>query len=142
MNPDSLADSPPKNLLLVDDEPAVLGLFATVFEAEGFQCRTASSGEEALALFLQDTQSIDVLVTDLMMPGMNGMELAARIRESAPDVSVLLVSGSVSPPSPAVLQAFGNIRFVPKPFTVSALLDSLASLLQQEPVEAAASVTR
>jgi DNA-binding response OmpR family regulator len=131
MYANSPAECPPrKNLLVVDDEPVVLDLLATIFEADGFCCKRAATGEEALRIFREEREHIDALVTDLMMPGMDGMELAAQIRDTEPQMSVLLVSGSMSPPSKELLTAFGNIRFVPKPFTIPTLLESLHELLR------------
>jgi CheY-like chemotaxis protein len=61
-----------------------------------FAASGAATGEEALRIFREEREHIDALVTDLMMPGMDGMELAAQIRDTEPQMSVLLVSGSMS----------------------------------------------
>ncbi|HVY17678.1 MAG TPA: ATP-binding protein [Rhodopila sp.] len=83
-------------ILLVDDDDAVRAVAATMLADLGYTVREAGSGESALAMLERDG-AIDVLMTDLVMPGMNGSQLAAAARERRPDLPVLFVSGYADP---------------------------------------------
>ena len=81
------------SILVVDDEPLVLTLFCTFLRAFGYSVTEASSGAEALDKFAGTGREIRLLVTDIVMPQMNGIELAAEIKRRAPGVKVLYISG-------------------------------------------------
>ena len=81
-----------KRILLIDDEELVLEELSETFEFEGFDVATAASGEEALRI--PDIDGIDVVVSDLKMPGMNGIELFRTFRNRPDfDASMILLSG-------------------------------------------------
>jgi CheY-like chemotaxis protein len=86
--------SPPKlpSVLVVDDLPAAAESLATMLSILGFPARTATSGEAALALAAADPP--DVVFTDLGMPGMDGFELARRLRQQAAGESLVVVAVS------------------------------------------------
>jgi len=117
-----------ETVLLVEDETAVRDLARRMLELAGYAVVSASSGEEAERLF-GDLGSVDVLVTDLVMPGMNGRELADRLRRGRPDLCVVLMSG-YSQDAEALdgLRAAGA-AFVEKPFTSSALVSEVRGVL-------------
>ena len=117
-----------ETVLLVEDETAVRDLARRMLELAGYSVVSASSGEEAERLF-GDLGSVDVLVTDLVMPGMNGRELADRLRRGRPDLCVVLMSG-YSQDAEALdgLRAAGA-AFVEKPFTSSALVSEVRGVL-------------
>ncbi len=77
-------------ILVVDDEPVVSSIFKILLESDGHAVSTADGGREALALFRSG--SFDVVVTDLIMPGMKGDELAAAIKEIAPTTPIILIT--------------------------------------------------
>ena len=81
-------------ILLVDDEPATLRVLSAILEDEGYQVVLAKRGEEALTVLAEDSD-VAVVVTDLMMPGMNGRELAQRLRAAGYDAPFLGVSEGV-----------------------------------------------
>jgi response regulator RpfG family c-di-GMP phosphodiesterase len=78
-------------VLIVDDEISVRKVMAAVLAQLGFPCETAASGEEALRVL--ETQRIDAVISDLQMPGMSGMELLAKVRQSYPQKVFLMVTG-------------------------------------------------
>ena len=115
-------------VLLVEDETAVRDLARRMLELAGYAVVSASSGEEAERLF-GDLGSVDVLVTDLVMPGMNGRELADRLRRGRPDLCVVLMSGYSGD-----VEALDGLRaagaaFVEKPFTSTALVSEVRGVL-------------
>jgi two-component system cell cycle sensor histidine kinase/response regulator CckA len=101
-------------VLLVEDEDGVRGFTRLALEGHGYAVVDAPNGEAAAAL-LDPARPLDLLVTDVVMPGMNGHELAGRVRASWPGAGVVFVSGYV--PDPARLDEIPGAVFLPKPFT-------------------------
>ena len=100
-------------VLIVDDDDAVRGTTVEILVALGYQVLQASGGEEALAL-LDGAGAIDLLLTDVVMPGMNGPELARRVRGQRPRLPIVFISGYADPEGIAgALQG----RLVRKPFS-------------------------
>ena len=85
-----------ETILLVDDEAIVLNLCQTILRLGGYAVITAGSGTEALRLVQDNTGKIDLALLDLMMPGMNGIELAVHFKTLCPDCKVLLFSGQAA----------------------------------------------
>jgi DNA-binding response OmpR family regulator len=81
-------------ILLVDDEPAIRNMTRIVLEDEGYFILTAANGEEALRLSRTFPGAIHLLLTDVEMPGLNGLQLRERLREERPATKVLLMSGA------------------------------------------------
>jgi two-component system cell cycle sensor histidine kinase/response regulator CckA len=88
------AASPAATILLVDDDPGVRELLRAMLLAYGYNVIEAASGREALRLSQEHRERIDLLLTDVMMPGMDGPELAAAFSSLRPGTKVLYVSGS------------------------------------------------
>jgi len=84
---------PRPNILCVDDSLEILEICQTILEAGGYLVSTASSGAEALELL--QLHSMDAAVIDNVMPGMDGLDLARHIKSSAPDVLVVMYSGTL-----------------------------------------------
>ena len=80
-------------ILLVEDSDVVRDVIATMLENDGLTVLQASGGEEALALSRRGDAPIDLLLTDIVMPGMSGVELADRLERERPDVRILFMSG-------------------------------------------------
>jgi cyclic di-GMP phosphodiesterase len=81
----------PPRILVVDDEEAVRNIIVVMLAAPKFVCREAASGQEALAL-LKSGEQFDLMLTDLMMPDMDGAELMGRTKKNDPDLPVVIVS--------------------------------------------------
>jgi CheY-like chemotaxis protein len=107
-------------ILVVDDEEEVRDIVAESLEDFGFNVVTAASAEEALPLISCDS-ALAMVITDVRMPGMTGLELAARIRSNWPNLKVVLISGYFLPQD--VPQ-----RFLKKPFHMK----ELASIVRAE----------
>jgi len=89
--PIPLADSVTLRVLIVDDEISVRKVMAAVLAQLGFPCETAASGEEALRIL--ETHKIDAVISDLQMPGISGMELLIKVRQSYPQIVFLMITG-------------------------------------------------
>jgi PAS domain S-box-containing protein len=118
-----------ESVLLVEDEEALRTVLAAGLETSGFTVRTARSGAEALALVRsRPDERIDVLVTDIAMPGMNGLELSTQLRRVRPDLGIVYMSGY----SEALLRGRGlepRAIVVDKPFSTDALALRIRSVL-------------
>lgn len=117
-----------RSVLLVEDEDGVRKFARCVLEGQGYQVTEAPDAETAMKL-LSPHSEIDLLVTDLTMPGMDGRELAGRVREIWPRVAVVFVSGYV--PDAGRLDDLRGAVFMPKPFTPGGLLQAVGKALRQ-----------
>ena len=124
--PPQAADGPP--ILLVEDEPPLLRLAARALRGAGFNVVTASSAEEALELLEGDGPVPCALISDVVMPGLDGLGLAAQLRARYPALPVLLVSGYAEAALGRDLAAEG-IRLLPKPYGLADLVTELRSIL-------------
>ncbi len=90
---------PPGTILVVEDETPVRGGLSRLLRTWGHECLEASNGSEALDILERSDQKIDLVLTDVVMPGINGRDLAAHVARVYPDVQVLLVSGYTEHPT-------------------------------------------
>lgn len=121
-----------KIILLVEDEENVRRVTGRLLERLGFSVLLASSAEEALALYEGQGARPDLVLTDVVMPGLTGIEMAERIRAMDPSLPIVFTSGYTSrelgrtpddPPSP----------FLPKPFSLEDLERSVRDALDGSP---------
>ena len=103
-------------ILVVEDEPAVRRFVAELLRGTGYDVLEASNGQEAISVAANHRGAIHLLLTDMMMPGMTGLQLAADLCELHPESKVVVVSGYSEGFSPAAPLAH-NIRYLQKPFT-------------------------
>jgi two-component system, cell cycle sensor histidine kinase and response regulator CckA len=113
------------NVLVVDDEPVLLQLVSMILKQNGHAVLSASSGVEALMVYSSYQSRVDLVLSDVMMPGMNGIELAERFRALNPNVKILLMSGYVS----GNLELPADIELVKKPFLPNQLIELVEQTL-------------
>ncbi len=116
-------------LLIVDDEPNVRLVFRTALATPAYSIATADDGETALALAEQNT--LDLILLDLQMPGLSGMDVLEKLRERALDVPVVIVTAHGSIPDVVRAMRLGAIDFVSKPLTPEALRNVVAEVLER-----------
>jgi two-component system, cell cycle sensor histidine kinase and response regulator CckA len=118
-------------ILLVDDEPDLRDATRRLLERAGYRVLSAGNGAEAIELAGAYPGTIDMLLTDVAMPGMLGRELAHRLTGEQPSLRVLFMSGYAQ----ALLSANGNldpdVELLQKPFDKAALLDKVAEMISQ-----------
>jgi CheY-like chemotaxis protein len=119
-----------ETVLLAEDDDAVRKATSQVLESLGYNVITASSGHEALALIDKAPVPLAILVTDVVMQGMDGVQLAKEVRARRPDTRVLLISG-YAPPEAASAAGAQPDRFplLAKPFTPSQLAQKIREIL-------------
>jgi CheY-like chemotaxis protein len=119
-------------VLLVDDDTAVRRLMHKFLEREGYQLLEAGDGQEAELVAKLYPESIHVLVSDVMMPGMSGLELAARLKPMRPDIKTLFVSGYQHD----ILELHGlsieEVNLLPKPFAAADLRRRVQMLMEKD----------
>ena len=117
-------------ILLVEDNDDLREATTSMIEAFGYQVVSASNAEEALARFEDLDEHVDLVITDVVMPGLNGQELADRIRAKRKDTRVLFVSGYTDD---VILRhgiMEGNVTFLKKPFSADGLAGKIRELLK------------
>ena len=122
----------PEAILLVEDEPFVRQATAETLEAAGYTCLTAQSGAAALKACQGHSKPIDLLISDIIMPGMSGQELAAEFHGCCPQGRVLLMSGYVKQLAWCELSPYGK-TYLAKPFSMEALLKRVRQVLDTAP---------
>ena len=117
-------------LLLVEDDPSLRALIVSVLEDGGYEVLQASNGLDAIELAERHRGQIDLLLTDIVMPGLSGPELAQRLRGLRPGLEVLFLSGYNDSRlvSRGVKQA--NVNLLIKPFTPAELVGRVHDLLE------------
>lgn len=118
-----------ETVLAVDDDASIRDILEEVLRPRGYKVLSAASGEEALALAAAHPEKIDLLLTDVMLPGIKGQELAKQLLHSCPEVNVLFMSGYLCP---AMAHGESDQRFeafIQKPFAPNALLRKIRKLL-------------
>jgi len=120
-----------ETVLLVEDESQVLNLGRRILIQHGYKVLGAPTPEAALALAKDSTEPIHLLLTDVIMPGMNGKELHARLRAAHPDLRCLFMSGYTAD----VIAHHGvldpGVEFLQKPFTLQTLAQRVREILDQ-----------
>jgi CheY-like chemotaxis protein len=116
-------------ILLVEDEEGVRKFVRSMLEKQGYTVLPAANTEEAMALFTEKSESIDLMLTDVIMPRMNGTELAERVRALKPDVKVLFMSGYTDRAMRLHERLASSALFIQKPFTPNSLAQKVREIL-------------
>jgi PAS domain S-box-containing protein len=122
-----------QHLLVVDDEPALAGLAARSLKQLGYRVTSHTDAAKALADFLARPDEFDLVLSDLTMPHLTGIDLAERILELRPEIPVLLISGYTGSLDPAELRRRGIRELVGKPYLAHTIAEAIARHLG-EPV--------
>lgn len=117
------------SLLLVDDEQLILDVGTAMLKKLGYTVHVAGSGEDALQFFQQEGESIDLVILDMVMPGMSGGEVFDQLKELDPGVKVMLSSGySIDGKASEIIDR-GCVGFIQKPFSLAQLSEKVKSVL-------------
>jgi PAS domain S-box-containing protein len=120
-----------ERILVVEDEDAVRDIVCRILRKAGYQVRSAPDPQQALKLCMEEPLQLDALLTDVIMPGMSGTQLAAELHRSRPDLPVLFMSGYTSGPAPGGQELPPDAPLIRKPFETGTLLRELRRLLAQ-----------
>lgn len=120
-----------KRILVIDDAPTALDLLRRILESEGYEVEVATNGQDGVELFRR--KPCDLVVTDMVMPVKDGLQTILELREQAPELPVIAISGGGAISKERYLTVAGyldGVIAIAKPFTVEALVTAVAELLQ------------
>lgn len=121
-----------KKLLVIDDEPVIREGVRRILESESFHVETFAGGHAALERIKQE--AFDLVITDLKMPGISGMEVLKAIKEIQPDLPVIFITGYSSVDSAVEVMKLGAVDYIAKPFTPEEMLSTVKLALEQRVV--------
>lgn len=122
--------APGKTILLVEDETMILDITREMLESMGHTVLAAGSPEEALSMAEKQTEPLSLLLSDVMMPQMNGHVLAAQLKRRHPELKVLFMSGYTSDALSRGSTLDTGIRFIQKPFSMKTLTEKIREAFQ------------
>ena len=118
-----------ERVVCVDDDPAVLFVVERLLSRIGYRLTSFSDPRDALAQLRREPRQVDLLITDLAMPGADGIELAAEVQRMRPEMPVILLSGFVEERTPHEIRQAGIRAILPKPVSLPELAATLRRLL-------------
>ncbi|MCB0718497.1 MAG: sigma-54-dependent Fis family transcriptional regulator [Bacteroidetes bacterium] len=118
------------HILFVDDEHLLQNLFERLFTRNGIKVTSCSSGVQAVDLLKEN--EFDLVVTDFMMPDMDGLELLAHVREEYPHMRVIMITAHANVQHAVRTMKTGAIDYIPKPFSTEELVDRVQKILARE----------
>jgi len=124
----AVAKAPERVVLVVDDEPAVRELINVVLASHGFRVCVARDGTEALRIFKELGRALSMVVIDLQLPGMSGLEVVRAIRDQDQGLPVVVASGRLDDRLLVELKQVEVTAFLSKPFTVAQLLQTVTDV--------------
>ncbi|MCC6458294.1 MAG: PAS domain S-box protein [Caldilineaceae bacterium] len=123
-------------VLVVDDEAAIRFIMRQTLEAFGYRVLTAEDGAEALSIYAEHQNEIGVVLTDMMMPGMDGFSTIQALLKLDPHAKIIAASGLAANDMVAKAASVGITHFLQKPYGAETLLTKIAEILQEEKVPA------
>ena len=121
-------ESRPARILVVDDEESIRDLLRLVLTGQGYSVVTASGGEEAIEYL--EAQPFDLVITDLVMPTVNGVEVLRAAKRIDPNFPVIVITGYPSVETVTELVRLGAGDYLTKPFNVDVVIVTVAKLLE------------
>ncbi len=118
-----------ETILVVEDAEAVRKMVCAMLAAGGYQCVEAADGQEALQIVEDGRHSFALVLTDMVMPKMSGLEFARHLGRIRPDVRVVFMSGYTE--EPLLQRVERPAAFLPKPFTAATLLNTVRRSLDR-----------
>lgn len=128
--PEEWSRNDPASLLVVDDETNVRGMLATLLRREGYRVAEAASAEEALRALRRDS-GIQLIISDLHMPGRDGTSLLREVRECLPDTPVIMLTGDGDVASAVECLKLGALDYMMKPFLPQEIRSKIAKALAE-----------
>jgi two-component system response regulator PilR (NtrC family) len=119
------------SILVVDDELSMREFLRILLKKEGYQVTVAAEGKTALGLAEQD--SFDLVISDIRMPGMSGLELLGRLKEIHPDIGVIMITAFASPEDAVTAMKGGAFDYITKPFNVDEIKRVVRAVLRKRP---------
>ncbi len=117
------------NILLAEDDPSLRGFLAKALERAGHDVTACSDGETGLEALEDSDDGFDLLLTDIIMPGVDGIELARRAAEHHPDMKIMFITGFAAVAMTAAEETPEDAPVISKPFHLRKLVDEVNRLM-------------
>jgi CheY-like chemotaxis protein len=130
--PEMPAPGEHEQILIIDDDTSIVMVLQEILENQGYTVTSASSGAEALEQIRREPARFDLVITDLTMPQMTGLELARALSSLRPNLPVVLITGYGDAISPSEYQAAGIREWLSKPFSAGEITGIIHQLLAAE----------
>ncbi len=121
-------------ILAVDDDPSIRELLKMCFDMPQYNLLVAQDGNEALTIYRQQFAAIDLVLLDIMLPQMDGIQLFRVMRQVNSQIKCLFVSGSLGSLDVEMLRAEGVLGFIEKPFQIEVLMNRVANTLMLDAI--------
>jgi DNA-binding response OmpR family regulator len=121
----------PRTILVVEDEQLMLHLLEKFLSRQGYQVLVASDGEQAIEAYCHHKTEIDVVLLDVGLPKVKGMDVLLKMKDENPGVRVVIASGYLEPKVKTEMYRAGVNDFVDKPYMLPELLETLRSLTER-----------
>jgi CheY-like chemotaxis protein len=118
-------------ILIVDDEASVLTITSQTLQAFGYRALTATDGADAIAVYTEHKKDIAVVITDMMMPLMDGAAMIRALTRINPEIKIIAASGLNATSGAVKESGFGVKHFLTKPYTAETLLQALRAILEE-----------
>ena len=122
-------------VLVVDDEPAIRDVARQILERFGYRVLLAVDGAEAVSIYASRQKEIAVVITDMIMPNMEGSAAIIALRAINPEVKIIASSGAASDRSMARVRDTGIRHYIAKPYTAEVMLNTLHEVLHGSPAK-------
>jgi two-component system, cell cycle sensor histidine kinase and response regulator CckA len=119
-----------ETILVVEDAEPIRKMVCSMLRGSGYGVKEAADGAEALGLLERECESVQLVLTDVIMPEMSGAELARHISRVCPQLPIIFMSGYCEDPAVRSVESTGS-GFLPKPFTASALVEKVRQALDR-----------
>ena len=119
-----------ETILFIDDEEIIIDVARDMLEILGYTVMVAQNGPDAIETYTQHKDKIDLVIQDMVMPGMNGADVFKALKEINPDVKVILASGYVMNKQIATVMEQGCRAFMQKPFRLEDLSIKIREVLE------------
>lgn len=127
-----------ETIFVVEDESSLRELLCTILEPRGYRVLTASDGARAVDVLLSEPGTIDVVLLDLNLPQLNGVDVYKTLCRLRPEAKVIIISGNITPDTRRELNVHGKPEFLPKPYQIEELGRRLRTVLKPTKVVSAA----
>ena len=123
-----------ESILVVEDDEGVRNFVGTALKDLGYKVSEANNGKKALELLNQNGNNFDLIITDLIMPEMNGKELAIEVAKILPNVRVLFTSGYTEDHIVNSGSLEGEVNFLQKPYSIQTLASKVREVIDKDPL--------
>ena len=127
-----------ETILIVEAEASLRELLCSILEPRGYKILSASDGTRAVDILMSEPATIDVVLLDLNLPQLNGVDVYKTLRRLRPEAKVIIISGNITPETRRELNAHGQPEFLPKPYQIEELGRRLRLVLGQAKADSAA----